>query len=528
MSPPATKLLVSAAAVAVALTGAVLPAGPAAATSPLPPTTPTTPTGPSVELVLPTTPGQLAFPADVRDYTDLGNLFRTAPMVGGDGRLTWLYSRQRTADDGRALGSVTADPAATPVPGGAQQALTFSSVPGSVALRSFGSWPWRQFTPAPMVDGATWISDTTLTPRPARSRLVQLTDRVAFGRKLPVPKGTSVSAVVPTSRGLRAVGVNGRRVVVSGPGVRDWVRDPYLRSTDAVAVAPLPDGSLLLSGTTRSKGPLPQPVLRVSPSGRISRLADRRKPGAATTTATAGLVPTKLGVAMIETGGTDQLPQANLKDAIVIRGAKGQVLARKTINAMPLGGATQLCTAGGGGARRVAALVAGPDGLPVLRIQCTRYDYDGFGSSPQQVALLVGLGEDLSPVWTRNITSVVPGYYEDCGATFVGADAKLWVLGCGGAYLTTAAPGYGSAQAGTIVSSKRDGKKGVVVRIRCRGHYGVVCSGAVRIDVGGVQTASAPYFLPARPGKAAATLDRHVPSAAPITGRFTASLEPRR
>lgn len=524
MSPPATKLLVSAAAIAAALAGALLPAGPAAATSPLPPTTPQ-PSTPALELPASST-AQLVLPADVKYYTELGNIFRFAPLLGGDGTLAWFYSRQRSPDDARALGRVTANPVEPPVYDGLEQPMTLSTVPNSVALRSYETWNGRFSASAPMVDGGTWIADSTFTPRPARTRLVQLDDRGAFVRKLGLPKGTAVSALVPTSRGLRVVGVKDKRVVISGPGVRSWVRDPYLSPNDVVRAAPLPDGSLLVSGSTRSKGQLPQPVLRVSPSGKITRLADRRKPSAATNTASAGLVPTKLGIAMFENGGIDNLPQADVKDALVIRGDRGQVLARKQLSAMPFGAGAWPCRLAGG-ARRVTGLVAGPDGLPVLRLSCTYYDPQTYNQS--RTSLLVGLGEDLAVRWTKQSYGLrTDPYYEPCGSTFVGANAKLWWIDCEGRYLVADAPGYGVAQVGTIVSSKRDGKRGVVVRIRCRGDHGTVCSGAVRVDVGGAEAARVPYLLPARPGKAAATLDRHVPTAAPVTGRFTASLEPRR
>lgn len=475
-------------------------------------------------------PGPIDFPEDARNYSNLGGIFSRPGYFAADGRLAWLFSRQRTSDDGRAIGTVTTE---LPVFGSSTPriGIRWGTLAGSTALRSSVG---DTTAPVTAVGGGTWFLDRPLTPRPARARLVRFDDRGVVVQRIAIPRGITPTIVVPTSRGLRVVGVKtikekkrtDQRIVISGPGVRGWAVDPYLTWYERTVAAPLPDGSLLVSG--RSRADLPEPVLRVSPSGKVSRLADRRSPSAATLTATAGFVPTRLGVAMVESSGTGGTA-ADLKDAIVIRGSRGEVVTRKYFRDAALG-LPGLCARQD--VNRSIQLLTGPDGLPVLSVVCRAYDTTTYRTVGAH--FLVGLGEDLLARWTQNITLVTTNaspqysYSDPCAGTqAVGADQRIWTVSCYGTYGSTPVPGVAPAPLGKITSSKRDGKAGAVVRIRCEGSYGTICTGVAAVTVAGKVVAQVPYLLPARPGKAASTLDRHIPTSAPLQGRFATDLRPR-
>ena len=484
--------------------------------------------------------GTIEIPADAKQYTDLGNVFWRSGHLAADGRVSWLFSRQRTSDDGRGLGVVSADLLASD---GAPSrvGLRYSTIEGTTALRgnisNYGSASAPQVT---ATLGGTWFMDRRLTPRPARTQVVRFDDRGRADHRLAVPKDVSLLLLVPTARGLRGVGVRqvkvgraeGRtesRIVVSGPGLRRWALDPYLRTNDygRVFAAPLADGSLLLSGASRAG--LPEPVLRVSTVGKISRLADRRAPGATQNTTLAGVAPTRLGVVMVETSDSSTLPAADLKTAFVVRGNRGQVVARKLVRDADLG-LPETCRRDGS-LREFTKVTAGPDGLPVVEVRCSYADTSNYSYKSISTQSLVGLAEDLTGRWVQDLSPVtqdLSGYVPSCeGTRFVGVDQRLWTVGCDGRYGATTVPGLGAASLGTITTSKRDGKAGAVVRIRCEGAYGSVCSGDAVVTIAGKVNAKVPYVLPARPGKAASTLDRHIPTSAPLEGRFRTDLRPR-
>lgn len=511
-------------------------AAPFAAAAPLPTPPPATTPTPVVRLPEGAV-GEFSVPEDARYYSDLLNLFAQRPLVLADGAFGWGYSRQRTADDARALGLVTAAPAA-PGPGVPPTQLTYGTFAGTTALRAQDVY-FREL-PSAAADGGTWIADTTLTPRPARTRLLLVNDRAEVIRRIALPKDVSVRAIVPTTRGLRVVGVQAprkvrgakSRVVISGPGVRSWTRDPYLTPDAQVVSAPLADGSLLVSGASRAKGGLPDPVLRVSPGGRISRLADRRKPDATVGTREAGIAQTSLGAVMVETSAV-QLPAADVKDAVVVRGSQGQVVARRLLRDLDFG-FPAVCRAEGAH-RRVAGVMAGPDGLPVLDVRCVGNDarYEGAPTyrhfPPTATRALVGLGPDLRSRWTLDATSVLGqdgNMLSACTHDLVGADGRLWSLSCGTRFIAVDVPGA-TMSSGKLVSSRRDGKLGVTARISCRAPWGARCSGTATATVGGVVVGTAKYTVAGGPGRAAGILDRHIATTSPVKGKFSIALEPR-
>lgn len=522
----ATPLLVS----TIALAGAY---GDPATAAPVPTTpavtAPTSTDPPPARLTGPG--GQLELPADAQFYTDLSNIFRQRPFRAADGSFSWLYSRQRSPDDGRGLGVASVKP---PIPADGQPPVPFgfSTVKGTAALRGMADWTGRAFPLATSVDGGTWFADPTLTPRPARTRIVKFNDRSEATARIKLPKGIGASLLVPTARGLRVVGFETNRkkgqnhVVVSGPGVKGWTRDPYLSVNAKLSAAPLPDGSLLVSGSSRSGSSLPEPVLRVTPSGRIQRLGDRRAVGAAATTGAGGFAATKLGVAMFESGGA-AMPLANVKDAVVIRGPKGKVVARKYLRDVDLG-LSEFCNFDG--ARRwVGQVFAGPDGLPVLSVVCNYYGSSNGSSFYGQSYALVGLGDDLVPRWSRVIDPFATEYPDEnypCPTNTVGADARIWTISCQGRYIATDVPGLAPPATGKLTTVKKDGKLGAVARVRCNAAYGSVCAGIAAVTVAGKTVGQASYVVDGRPGRAAGTLDRHIPTPAPITGPFKVVLQP--
>lgn len=517
MPHPATTLLVSALAATALAAPAVATAAP-------------------LELPL-AQAGAIDLPEDAKNYTGFGELFRKQAYLAPDGSAAWLFNRQRSADDARGLGvaAVQLPLFGTSTP---RLGIRWGTIGRTTALRPQSYDSTITSTPIAAVGGGSWFIDRTLTPRPARTRLVRFDDRGEAVQRITVPREISPALIVPTSRGLRVLGTKDvkrgkrteSRIVISGPGVRTWALDPYLRSTSTLAAAPLPDGSLLVSGESRAS--LPQPVLRVSRSGRIGRLADRRAPGATAGTAWNGLVATRLGVAMIESSSTS-MPEADLKTAVVIRGARGQVVSRKYLRDTGIT-LPEVCTRDGA-QRVISGLLAGPDGLPVIAVRCQAYHQPPAGSYAYgnygKAHFLAGLAEDLSARWVQNIGPATdPGtsYSESCAGThLVNGDQRIWTIGCDGKYTATTVPDLAAAPLGTITSSKRDGKAGAVVRIRCEGTYGSVCSGQAVVTIAGKVNGAVPYVLPARPGKAASTLDRHIPTPTPIEGRFRTDLRPR-
>lgn len=478
--------------------------------------------------------GSIEIPDDITRYTDadLGNILVRQAFLAADGQLSWVYNRQRSADDSRALGLATANLRASG-DGLSRLGLSYLTLRGTTALRG-GPIPYgsraRTYPSITAVQGGTWVVDHTLTPRPARSRLVKFDDRGVAVQRVTMPKRIFAVRVVPTSRGLRAIGVetvqvgavgnrrSQQRFVISGPGLRSWVQDKYLDAEDpnAISAVALPDGALLVSGVSRQG--LPDPVLRVSAGGSISRLVDRRAPDAAKLTRVPGLASTKLGVVMLEGSEAYSMPSSDLKAAIVVRGGRGQVVARRLVREADLG-LPQMC-ARDGAHRSFEGLLAGPDGLPVLDVRCEFWDSQG--AKALRTRSLVGLNEDLTGKWIHDLSAVSSS---DCiGTRIVGDHRLIWTIGCDGTFAATAIDGIAPSVRGEIVSSKRDGKAGAVVRIRCKGVYGTQCIGHVGVLVARKVIAHEPYVMPARPGKAAATLDRHIPIVGGIQGRFRTEL----
>lgn len=509
------KVILPALAVMASAGAALALSGPAAAVAAPSDATP----APTVVDVSSGVLGQLALPADLRDYTDLGSLFSRSPLIGPDGRALWSWQRQRTSDDARAFGLVRG----ALEPGAVQ--LSFSSVAKSTALRSqpFGSRPSVQpssFVGAAAVDGSTWLVDHPSTPRPARDQLLEVSDQDRAVGRLRMPRGIPLTAAVPTARGLRLVGVEttrkGRRssawpVVIDG---RRVTRQRYVRAVNSVAA--LPDGSLLVAG--QSGGDLPTPVLRISAAGRVSRLADRREPDAAAYTG--GAVATAAGVALVESsrGEPTSYPDSGpaiLKDAVVLRDARGRVTGRRLVS--DLGLPTETC-----GTRPSVRLDGptdvGPDGLPMVWVACDGEVPTPYGPTRTTVArFLVGLDATLRPRWRWQASRGTES--PECQTTTRRDNGGLIALGCDGSVREIAVPGAVPAARGVVRSARRDGSKGAVVRISCRGPHGTVCTGVARVTVGGDVVGSARYALPARPGAAAATLDRHIPTTRKVPSR---------
>ncbi len=488
---------------------------------------PALPAVPAVEAAT-TILGTLSVPDDLKNYTDISSMFRRQPLLGADGQPFWLYNRQLSSDDAKAWGVATANLAAAP-------SLDFSTISGSVALRSsdlsYDRWPFNSGQSA--VGGATWVVDHRLTPRPARDQLVKVDDRLHEAGRIKSPKGISLAGAVATSRGLRLVGFeqqkSGRRtvsrvVVIDGKRV---TRQKFITTVES-AVA-LPDGSLLLAGVSAARTSLPTPVLRVSPSGKVSRMADRRAPSAAAFTGNA--LATKAGIAMLESSGGNgccNSAEADvLKAAVVLRNAQGKVAQRRFFRELeyPKGACQREPIT-----RSFGDLRLGADGLPVVRVVCSQLVDTQSGRRSDVSAVQLGLNEDLSVRWWRYAPEAFQSagegyrYTERCNSDSVDRNGRLLVIACNGSVYAVTVPGALPVTRGTISSTRRDGKKGAVARIVCRGDHGSVCSGVARVLVNGTVVGSVPYALPGRPGKAAATLDRHVPTSRELPKRFTVTL----
>jgi hypothetical protein len=465
----------------------------------------------------------LQLPADVQEYTNLSAVFASRPYLGADGSLQWLYQRQRTSDDARALGLIQ-----SPLSGSGT--ATLRQLVGSTALRStYPEFDGGPRTGAVAAQGGNWFVDHPRTPRPARDRFVRFDDTGTVTGRLTAPKGVTLVRGVATSRGPRLVGlqtVRGKKnptswVVVSGPGGKRWTRDRYLR--EVTSAAALPDGSVLLSGTSRAN--LPDPVVRLSPGGKESRLNDRRRPDAATVTGL--MVATKLGVLM-----TERSDVGTLKSAVVLRDGAGKLVSRKLLSELdyPRPAACQGPQSG----EELQALEVGPDGLPLVRLACTglvtvtNYGYvNNYLGRVQTFAL--GLNADLTVRWwtpTSDLnTGPNGGGQQFCGSDTVGPDGRLYTAFCNQALSATSVPNALPVTRGTLTSKRRDGKQGAVIGIACQGVAGSVCSGTVVVTANGQPLGSVPYALPARPGKAKATIVRHVPTTSALPKKFTVSLK---
>lgn len=478
------------------------------------------------------TTSKLALPADAANYSDLSNIFSRAPYLGASGQLMWLYGRQRTLDDAKAIGTVSGEGTGGP--------LSLGTVERSVALRDLSATSISGLgLPGGLaaVQGGQWFVDQPRTPRPARSRLVQFDDVPRVIARRTAPKSVTFEQPVATSRGMRILAYRDRAnrtrtdttrelVIVDGSRIRT---QPYLSTLRAAAA--LPDGSLLVAGTSKAAGNLPDPVLRITRSGKVSRLADRRRLDAAQTTGLSGIVATEPGLFMSEQPGVydDTNAGADFKTALVLRGPTGKVVARKLIRELDMprpAGCDQKPTL------VLGALAVGPDGLPVARMACwadvletTPWNPQGYVNRQFRGSLVVGLNADLSVRWFRRSSEGGDGAPNSrCGGDTVISDGRLVSIDCNGLASTLAVPGALPVTRGKLLSTRRDGKAGAVARIRCQGAPGSVCSGLVEISQAGRVVGTAAYALPGRPGAAAASITRHVPTPRPLAAKYTVRL----
>lgn len=482
-------------------------------------------------LIATDTTAGFSLPKDAAAYSDLGSVYFRTPYLGADGHLAWLWGRQRTRDDAKAIGTVlgstsgAGDAVIGTLGRSVAQRLFTATIPSGLGL-PYGTTAF---------DGGSWFTDLPSIPRPARSRLLRFDDRYTVDRRITAPKGITYLRPVPTSRGLRVVATQrasvGKRrvdlpVVVDGKRV---THQRYLRSV--AAAAPLPDGSLIMAGTTLSKTDLPMPVLRISPAGKVSRLADRRAEGASTATGLLGAVPTSAGLLMDEQSA-DQYGYSDgsdFKTAVVVRDGRGRVAERRYLRDLVFPRAAEC---GGPPAKlQLLSIGVGPDGLPMIRVACradvvvtTTYG-DSYLQNQQVQSIMLGLDADLNVRWLRDAPeSGGRQSYPSCATDSITPEGKLLVVGCDGATRTVTVPGALPVSTGKVLSAKRDGAAGALVRIRCRQPYGAVCAGTVEVTRRGVVVGRSYFALPGRPGKAAATIIRHVSTESALPKTFSTKL----
>lgn len=505
-------------------------------------------TTPPVELKIDAdTFAQLRLPEDVKYYSDLAELFNTAPVLGPDGTLNWFFSRQFASDDPRAIGRAIADPFVRPD-------VTTQNVPGTVALRGTGYTPWGYWpetgavtaTSAVDVDGRTWLLDRVVTPRPAHTELRGVLDGGGRPKSIRFPATLTPYDAIPTDRGLRVIGTQVRKgarggvgAFITRPGSTKPVAVPKLDRGVIRAVA-RDNGGLLVVG--QGTGSIPDSVVLVDRRGRATGLTDRRRPSAAATTGRAGAVRTAAGIVLDEASLERPGATAIDKTAVVLRDARtGKVRLRRLLRDLEFPRVPACLSATQ--QHRAIALGAGPDGHAILTLSCgsTRehtvptsyppYSYTETATFEDQ-AVMVGLNDDLTVRWWRPAFEYLPmvpvryGFQRYCAHVVTDRDARLVALKCIGTAQAVKIPGARPA-AGRLLRVKRAGKQEALARIQCRGPHGTVCSGRALLTANGQALGSAEYALPARPGGAAAELDRRITTTAPLPKRYSVKLLPR-
>jgi hypothetical protein len=495
----------------------------------------------------------VSVPDDARYYSTLIDFASRPAVLAPDGALAWFYSRQRSADDGRALGTI-----ALPAPQLGQDLLplraVFGSVAGTTGLRTGpadGDERWRYGatlpTDAVAWRGANWILDRLATPRPTRVALVSVRDGVGGRVEQRYSRDFTPDRVIPTDRGLRAIGQwsvkvgKGRKLVpaVTAPGSARPVRIKVLDSiTSAAAV---PGGGLLVTGFGTVSA-LPDPVVLIDARGRARRVADRRSPVAAFATGRSGIVPIGRNVLLAESSAEDNFSSRTIdKSALVVRGADGKVKLRRLVAELDYPGASGCKVAGV--VHEVVGVRSGPDGLPIAAIVCGVNQPTAWGGVQFSwlQATMVGLNADLTVRWWRRAPEVnFQDWYvpQICGTVTTIGSGRLAIVRCGRTYgspiepirLTTfAVPTEGGAvpPAGRLARSARVGKQSVRARIVCRGAVGTVCSGTARVTANGQPLGSADYVVPARPGALQGELDRQIETTVPLPKRYSVTLTPR-
>lgn len=503
----------------------------------------------------------ILLPDDVRFYSTIGEFTARRPILGADGSLTWFYSRQRAVDDGRALGTIAipasairANPTPQPTGGPTFDPIkpVLGAIDGTVALRGQDGYQWEDATwrnvtalatDAVAWRGATWILDRRETPRPARVALVALRDGAGGRIVARYPKGFTPSNVIPTDRGLRAIGgwqikVGNRSTVVpaiTAPGSTKPIRVKV--ASGITAAAPLAGGALLVTGTS-TRGSLPDPVLIVDRRGRARRLADRRDPSAAFQAGRAGMAPIAGGILTSEqTPPADYYAENPLdKSSLVIRDARGRVTLRRAISALEYPGAAACKVSGV--VHSVLRVSAGPDGAPMVTTACGKSAVQPWGERRYTwiQSTMVGLNPDLTVRWWRPAPEVRMSDYsaDACGSQQTDAAGHLALVRCslGGfqavpGLTSVTIPGIETPPTGRLRTSTRVGKQAVRASITCRIPVGTVCSGTVRVTANGQLIGSAEYALPGRPGALQGELDRQISTAVPLPKRYSVSLQPR-
>lgn len=484
----------------------------------------------------------LNFPDDAKYYSDLSRLFRIRPFLGPDGSPSWFFSRQFAVDDPRAIGLAVARPFTSPD-------VTTTTIPGTVQLRGDGYAEWGYWpstggvsrTSAMAVDGRNWLLDRVLTPRPAHTELRGVVDGAARPKSIRFDAALTPYDAILTDRGLRVIGrrarKSGRRstgTFVTRPGSTKPIAVPKLDRGVIGAVA-RPNGGLFVVG--RGSGAVPDSVVLVAADGRVRGLADRRKPAAASTTGRAGVVRTSAGVVLdegslpsVDTPGID-------KTAVVLRDATtGKVRIRRALRDLEFE-KVERCR-DSAAIYRALALTPSPDGGAALTLSCgTRRAPSIDPSSSQRYtyedqAVMIGLDAKLRVRWQRWATEYIwmypnqLGYADYCANSMTDAQGRLLIINCRGEVRAVTIPGT-EPRRGKLVRTKRIGPQSVLARVGCRGAEGTVCSGRLLLTANGQPLGSADYALPARPGGAAAELDRQITTTAPLPKRYSVALQPR-
>lgn len=491
----------------------------------------------------------IPIPADAAYYTTLGSFTSVAPILGPDGALTWFYSRQRTVDDGRALGTIAISLGAQT--GSIPIAPTFGSVPGTTALRGssngYGRTDWGGLTTlatdAVAWRGANWVLDRHVAPRPSRVALVAIRDGQGGRVVARYPAEFTPINVIPTDRGLRTFGYLARKVgsrlfndpAVTPPGSTKAVRLKVANGIGGVAAAP--GGALLVTGAS-TRPTLPDPVLVVDRRGNTRRMPDRRSPSAPFTTGSTGIAPIAGGFVLAEQTVPNNSYAAVVldKSSVVVRDLRGRVKLRRAIADLDYPGAAA-CKLDKV-VHTVLRVTPGPDGAPLVTTVCGRPEPAPWGGVEFRIiqATTVALNPDLTVRWWRPASEVWIGSSPPqlCGSQTTDALGRLAIVRCYGAgygtpsaITTVSAPDLDAPATGRLRSTKRVGKQALRARITCGSAFGTVCSGIVRVTANGQPLGSAEYALPGRPGALQGELDRQIELSAPLPKRYSVTLAPR-